>query len=337
MISSERGIAPVEQLQPLRVKQLYEELAFALSRTNKTVLRDWGGRSTGRLFHLGARRVGGLARLTSDLARFGGKEAAGFYRAARRKRFGAHTRQRAIAAIDNSLAISSESGRLLTGIGRALLRDPKGMAPKVFGAFLGFNMGSGGLDGNGGIPDLDLLAGIGYHRSPLTHTIIAGIVAEGAILAIVDLAAEIHSRLPHDHDTLWDTLARVGRPFAESTSISLSAGIAWHLLVDAGIHPAPYHDLPFSMPMEGHQAVFATNAVTEGADAAERAAKVTPKPALLEARKKQSTAGERVVDGVLKAVQQAGAGVRKKTGVVTPILTNLRNLAKQRRPNKQSA
>ena len=322
MISSERGVAPLEQLQPRRVKQLYEELAFALSRTDKTVLRDWGGRSTGRLFHLSARRVGGLARLTSDLARFGGKEAAGFYRAARGKRFGAHTRQRAIAAIDNSLAVGSESGRLLAGIGRSLLGDPKGMAPKVFGAFLGFNMGSGGLDGNGGVPDLDLLAGIGYHRSPLTHTIIAGIVAEGAILAIVDLAAEIHSRLPHDHDTLWDTLARVGRPFAESTSISLSAGLAWHLLVDAGIHPAPYHDLPISMPIEVHQTIFATNAVAEGADAAERAVKVGQKPALLEAKKKQSTTGERVVDGVLKVTQQAGSGVRKKAGETARFITD---------------
>ena len=75
VISSRWGVAPavsLPQLSPHRIKQLYEELAFALSRTDKTALRNWGGRSAGRLFHLGARRVGGLARLTSDLARFGG-------------------------------------------------------------------------------------------------------------------------------------------------------------------------------------------------------------------------------------------------------------------------
>lgn len=271
VFSSQVVLAPVEQLQHLRVKRLYDELAFALSRTDGAVLRGWSGRAAGRVFHLGARRVGGLAQLVSGLARFGGREVGGFYRALRGSRFGSHAGQRTAAAIDGALAVGSEGGRLMTGVGRALLRDPKGMAPKVLGAFLGFNTGSGGLDGNGGIPDLDLLAGIGYHRSPLTHTIIAGIVAEAMLLAIVDLAAEIHQRLPHDHDPLWDGLARVGRPFMESASISLSAGIAWHLLVDAGIQPAPYHDLPFSMPIEAHQAIFAANGAAEGVDAAKRA------------------------------------------------------------------
>ena len=315
MISSEYVFAPIEQLQRLRVKRLYEELAFALSRTDGAVLRGWGARAAGRLFHLGARRVGGLAQLASGLARFGGKEAGGFYRALRGGRFGAHAGQRTAAAIDGTLAVGSEGGRFLLGIGRALLRDPKGMAPRVLGAFLGFNTGSGGLDGNGGIPDLDLLAGIGHHRSPLTHTIIAAIVAEGALLAIVDLAAEIHSRLPHDHDVLWDGLARVGRPFMESASISLSAGIAWHLLVDAGIQPAPYHDLPFSMPIEAHQTVFAANGAAEGVDAAKRAGRAAQGPRVLEADEKpQRSTGERGVAGVAKAAQRAGAGVRQKAG-----------------------
>jgi hypothetical protein len=315
--SSEQVFLPIEQLQPLRVKRLYDELAFALSRTDGTVLRGWGGRAAGRLFHLGARRVGGLAQLVSGLAHFGGKEVGGFYRALRGSRFGAHAGQRTAAAIDGAIAVGNEGGRFLTGISRALLRDPKGMAPKVLGAFLGFNTGSGGLDGNGGIPDLDLLAGIGYHRSPLTHSIIAGIVAEGMLLAIGDLAAEIHSRLPHEHDGLWDGLARVGRPFAESASISLSAGIAWHLLVDAGIQPAPYHDLPFSMPIEAHQAVFAANGAAEGVDAARRAGRKARGPKLLEPNEKpQRSTGERVVDGVAKAAQRAGAGVWKKTGAM---------------------
>ena len=323
MTSNENGFAPIEQLQSLRVKRLYEELAFALSRTDGAVLRGWGGRAAGRLFHLGSRRVGGLAQLASDLARFGGKEVGGFYQALRGGRFGAHVGQRTAAAIDGSLAVGSEGGRFLTGVGLALLRDPKGMAPKVLGAFLGFNTGSGGLDGNGGIPDLDLLAGIGYHRSPLTHTIIAGIVAEGALLAMVDLAAEIHRRLPQDHDVLWDGLARVGRPFVASASVSLSAGIAWHLLVDAGIQPAPYHDLPFSMPIEAHQAVFAANGAAEGADAAKRAGQMQRGPVLLEPNERpQPTTGERVVAGVAKAAQRASASVRKTAAEVAQSMSD---------------
>lgn len=115
--------------------------------------------------------------------------------------------------------------------------DPKRTAPAVIGAVLGFSAGSGGLDGNGGIPDLDLLAGIGSNRSPLTHTLIAGILAEGLLLALADLAAEVHGRLPHDHDPLWDGLARIGRPLTHNLAIGTGAGLAYHLLVDAFVQP----------------------------------------------------------------------------------------------------
>ena len=82
------------------------------------------------------------------------------------------------------------------------------------------------------------------------------------------------------------------------------------------------------MPLEAHQAVFAANAVAEGADAAERAAKKNQKPVLLEAKKKQGTTGERVVDGVLKAGQQLGAGIRRKASAITPSLIHLREFYK---------
>jgi len=47
-----------------------------------------------------------------------------------------------------------------------------------------------------------------------------------------------------------------------------SAGIAYHLLVDAYIQPAPYHSLPLSMPIEGHQVAMAANGAAERLDAA---------------------------------------------------------------------
>jgi hypothetical protein len=165
-----------ETRQSLHLKRVYDELTFALTRTDAFVLRAWGKCSAARLLTLTTRRVAGLARL----------------------------------------------------------------------------------------------AGIGHHRSPLTHTIIAGILAEGVLLALVDLAAEMHGRLLHEHDDLWDGLARIGRPFADSASVSQSAGTAWHLLIDAGIQPAPYHDLPFSMPIEAHQAVLVANGAAEGVNAARR-------------------------------------------------------------------
>lgn len=305
-------VPSIEQLQTGRSQRLYDELAFALSRTDMGVLRNWGSRSAGRLVHLGARRVDGLAQTVSGLARFGGREISGFYQALRANRLGSHVGQRTAAAIDSTLAAGSDGGRFLSGVGRALLQDPKGTAPKVLGALLGFNTGSGGLDGNGGIPDLDFLAGIGYHRSPLTHTIIAGIVTEGVFMAVIDLAAVIHTRLPHDHDPLWESLANFGRPFAESASISLSAGIAWHLLVDAGVQPAPYHDLPFSMPIEAHQALFAANGAAEGFDAARRAEQVVVEPIHQDQDKKKRTTGELVVDFLAVKAKQTGDGLKNE-------------------------
>ncbi len=319
---------PIAQLQRLRAKNIYDELVFALSRTDGAVLRTWGMRAAGRLPYLGARRVNGLAKLATGLARLGGNELVGFYKAARTGGFGGHFGQRTAAAIDGTLAFGSEGARYLRAIGRDLLRDPRGMAPRVLGAVLGFYTGSGGIDGNGGLPDLDLMAGIGHHRSPLTHSILAGIMAEGALMALVDLAAEIQDRLPYDHDILWDGMARVGRPFIHSASVSLSAGVAWHLLVDAGIQPAPYHDLPFSMPIEAHQAAFAVNGTAEGVDATVRAGRVARGGDLIEpAQEQKPSTGERVVTKVVGGVQRAAAAAR----AIGELITNRKSIPVPRR------
>jgi hypothetical protein len=257
-------------IPPTRIERLRDELGFALGRLESATLKAWGKRSGSRLLMLAGRRVGGLAKLATLLARSGGGELLGLLAASRQRRLFAHIGDRTAAAIDGTLTIGRDGTRLVTNIARALISNPKANAPAVLGALLGFSAGSGGLDGNGGIPDLDLLAGIGAHRSPLTHTIIAGIVVEGLLLALADLAAEVHGNLPADHDPLWDNLARIGRPLTESLAIGTSAGLAYHLLVDAFIQPGTYHDLPFEMPEEGHQALFAVNGLAEGAYAAKR-------------------------------------------------------------------
>lgn len=251
-----------------RASRLYSELGFALSRLERDALKGWGTRSASRLLMLAGRRVGGLAKLATVLGRAGFGELMGVFSASRQSRLLTHVGDRAAAAIDGTISLGRDGTRLIAGVARALVRDPKDTAPAVLGGLLGFSTGSGGLDGNGGIPDLDLLAGIGAHRSALTHTIIAGIIAEGLILALADLAAEVHGKLPHDHDSLWDGLARIGRPLTESLAIGTSAGLAYHLLVDALIQPAALHGLPVHMPMEGHQTVMAASGLAEGANAA---------------------------------------------------------------------
>lgn len=280
-----------------RGRRLYDELTFALSRLERDALAGWGRRSGVRLLMLTGRRVGGLAKLASLLARAGGSELLGLLSAVRQRRLSGHVSDRTAAAIDGTLAIGREGTRVVAGVARALSRNPKANAPAVLGALLGFGAGSGGLDGNGGLPDLDLLAGIGAHRSSLTHTIIAGIVVEGLLLALADLAAEVHGRLPFEHDPLWDSLAKIGRPLTESLAIGTSAGLAYHLLIDAFVQPGAYHGLPVEMSLEAHQAGLAINGAAEGVDAAARAKQHRPAEVVQDGLPTRS-AGRRTVDAV---------------------------------------
>lgn len=248
-----------------RASRFYDELAAAISHMDAITLKAWGKRSGKRVVYLAAKRVGGLAQLAAMASRFGIKELMGLMTAVGRGTLLLHIEGRSIAAKSATLEVGREGIRVISKISKALIRDPKSNAPRLLGTLLGFSLGSGGLNGNGGIPDLDLMAGIDAHRSPLTHSIIAGIIFEVVLLAFVDLAVEIHSYLPEEHDPLWDSLVRVGRPLAENLVVGTSAGIAYHLMIDAFVQPGTYHGLPVSLPIEGHQAVFAANGVAEGA------------------------------------------------------------------------
>jgi hypothetical protein len=287
-----------------RVRRLYDELAFAVSRTDGTTLRQWGGRSAGRLLNLTSRRIGGLASLAASIGKGTWSELSNLMKAAGQGAALEHVGDRTAAAIDGSLALGKDGARILSAISHGMISKPKETAPKVLGAFLGFYAGSGGIDGNGGIPDLDLLAGIDAHRSIMTHSILAGIVAEGALLAIADLAAQVHERLPIDHDPLWDELAKSAAPLTTSLATGTSAGIAYHLLVDAFIQPAPYHDLPFSMPIEGHQAAMAASGMAEGVDASRSGSGRGPVVILQDGLPEKST-GRKIVDGVASAASSA--------------------------------
>ena len=302
-----------KRLSGNQASRLYSELGFALSRLERDALKGWGTRSARRLLMLAGRRVGGLAKLATVLGRAGFGELTGVFSAFRQRRLSTHMGDRAAVAIDSTISLGRDGTRLIAGVSRALMRDPKGTAPAVLGGLLGFSAGSGGLDGNGGIPDLDLLAGIGVHRSPLTHTIVAGIIAEGMLLALADLAAEVHGKLPREHDPLWDELARIGRPLTESLAIGTSAGLAYHLLVDALIQPAALHGLPVHMPMACHQTVMAASGLAEGANAAGHASR-REEVEIVQGGPPEMSTGRRAVDSfgdaVTAATTAAGNGLR---------------------------
>ena len=247
-------------------EQLFAELKTALALTNPEDLKAWGRRSAAQLPKIATRRIQNLSGLLSNLVSFTGKELRNAIRAKEEGRLGVHFGKCSAAVIDGSIDIKNRLTNTISSTFSALKNDPKNTAPGVMALAMGYLVGSGGLDGNGGIPDSDLALGIEWHRSPFTHSIIAGIVVEGAILALVDLTGVIHDKLPVGYDPFWDKLLVVKESFAERLSQGASAGIAYHLSVDATLQPGAYHDLPVSMPMEAHQTLLAINATAEGLD-----------------------------------------------------------------------
>ncbi|MBU0593854.1 MAG: hypothetical protein KKH74_08980 [Gammaproteobacteria bacterium] len=280
-----------------RQERLLGELKYALAVTRQDDLKAWGTRSASQLPTIATRRIRNLGMLLSSIARFTGKELLNAIRAMGEGRLGQHLGNRSAAAIDGSIEIKKRVESAVSTVASALRNDPKSNAPGVLALAMGFLVGSGGLDGNGGIPDSDLALGIEWHRSPFTHSIIAGIVVEGAILALVDLTGVIHDKLPAEYDPFWDKLLAAKESIAARLSQGASAGIAYHLGVDAVLQPGAYHDLPFSMPMEAHQTILAMNAAAEAIDVGH----------------KQST-GERVVSQASGVAQDGfkaiGAGLK---------------------------
>ncbi|PIQ13951.1 MAG: hypothetical protein CO125_01425 [Hydrogenophilales bacterium CG_4_9_14_3_um_filter_59_35] len=264
MIQQERAMTTTRQ------EQLFNELKMALAVTRQEDLNAWGKRSAAQLPKIASRRIRNLGALLSILASFTGKELLNSIRAMGEGRLGKHFGNRTAAAIDGSIDIANRVKSTVSAIADTLYSDPKSNASGVLALAMGFLAGSGGLDANGGIPDSDLALGIGWHRSPFTHSIIAGTVVEGAILALADLTGVIHDKLPPRHDPFWDKLLAAKDSIAIRLAQGASAGIAYHLGVDATLQPGVYHDLPVSMPLEAHQTLFAMNAVAEGIDVAHK-------------------------------------------------------------------
>ena len=112
----------------------------------------------------------------------------------------------------------------------------------------------------------ELMFGIGAHRSILSHSILMGAALEAGLLSLLGLVQLVHGKLPALHDPLWDSIHRQATSITLAASRGASIGMAYHLLVDGLVQPAPYHDLPVSLPMAAHQTVFVVNAAGEAAD-----------------------------------------------------------------------
>jgi len=250
-----------------RYHTILDEVEYALKATSKEDLQSWVLASIKHLGKVSVRRGKTLGLSFLKLARFFLREAYQFTGAGLKGNLSGHAKQRgrdlATEARD-TLDMFSDS---CMQIYYQVREDPRRMAPRLIAGVIGLYAGSGGIDGDGGIPDSDLLLGIEAHRSILTHSVLPGIIVEAAVHSTIELVKVIHSNLPEQHDELWDIWMSGGAELAEDLGIGVSAGLAYHLGIDATLDGGgTYKDLPASMPIEGHQAIALSSAVTEAAD-----------------------------------------------------------------------
>lgn len=264
------------QLTTTREEGLLREFRAAISATSAQDLKAWGGRTVSILGEVTIRRGKNFGTLVAWIWNFLTKETEGLLKAIRQGDTLLHLKARATAAHNQAQAIGRDFAALYDTLSSNLQNRPKETAPKLVAGVLGFLVGSGGVQGDGGVPDLDFLGGIGAHRSILTHSVVAGVIVETLVLGVLDLSRTIYKNLPENHDPLWEDLNNASGEVFAALSTGLSAGIAYHLGVDATIDgDGTYKDLPVSLPEGGHQAILGANAVVEGVDAAKRATEKT--------------------------------------------------------------
>lgn len=249
-----------------RLSTMVDELQFAWGQTDNRLLLDWG-LHTGKDFATSlTRRVGNVARLltgvTSASMEEGRKAADAFSRA----NLAEHLQTRGKQAYRASETFIVETTTSLSRKIEAVKQNPQEVGPQLLTMVVMSLLVSGGPDGDGGAPDLDLMFGIGAHRSMFSHSILMGASLETGLLALLRLTQLVHCKLPETRDPLWDKIAEQSHGILHAANQGASLGMAYHLFVDGLLQPAAYHGLPVSMPIEAHQSIFEVNAAAEALD-----------------------------------------------------------------------
>lgn len=246
------------------------ELQYAASRMHPDDFKAWTAQAAKDLANAFGRRVSNVAHLVTSIGKGTWNEAKDAYAAVESSRLGNHLTGRLISARDGTYSIAVNSVAGVRKVRAALNEKPAEAGSQLLTTVVVSLLVSGGPDGDGGVPDLDLMLGIGAHRSILTHSIIAGSLLEAGFLSLVKLTLLVQAKLPAKHDPLWDAIARHADAHGLAANKGASLGMAYHLFVDGLVQPAAYHDLPMSMPMEGHEAILVANATAEALDVSKK-------------------------------------------------------------------
>ena len=247
-----------------RYQQLKWELRYALDSTEKDELKRWA-KSTVLVFpNVTVKRAKNLAKITGGAARGTLAEARNLIKASVEWRFCSYAKKRSADLSVFTFESYQDILNLSKTIKNMLRMNPKKTGIQMFLAVTGFNVGGGGIDGDGGIPDLDLLISIGHHRSILTHSVLPMIIIEGVFISLIGLVNIVHNNLPSAHDPLWDEIKCNNESVLESFYTGMSLGLAYHLGIDGTIQGGgSYNNFPFSMPNLGHRLIAGINSLTE--------------------------------------------------------------------------
>ncbi len=269
-MSTSLALVPVNARTDARFNALSDELLYAWDRTDSGVARQWGV-STAALFGTSLkRRATNLFKLAGRFTVVAAAENISAVNAYRHDRLASHLGHRVGAAYASGSGLVTRVKVATSQAAQLVQSQPRESVPQLLVLVATSLLISGGPDGDGGAPDLDLMFGIDAHRSVLTHSVLIGAALETALLSMVNLVRLIHAKLPADHDPLWDSLAKHADSVGHTANAGISIGTSYHLFVDGLLQPAAYHDIPVSMPMEAHQTIFAVNAAAEAVDVANK-------------------------------------------------------------------
>lgn len=246
-----------------QMQQLAAELWVALRATP-------GSELTLQAAELPSEFIGALGRRVKNLANLAGSaldEANQFFDAASSGTFIEHLSSRKT----NAAIAAAGTYEQITMLGQCLLNNPREQLPRVMLLVGTGLLSSGGLDGDGGVPDTDIpLFGVGAHRSPLTHSFFIGAALEAFAIVLVRSICVVHKNLPAKRHPAWEAFTPKLIEGIETARSGAALGLAYHFMVDGLLQPAPYHGLPIEMPLDVHQAIFVASGVSESMSAGPR-------------------------------------------------------------------
>ncbi|MCV2362825.1 DUF413 domain-containing protein [Paucibacter sp. DJ1R-11] len=257
----------VTQYQRGRVERLSAELTFGIAQIGKAELAGWATMSAKHFGGCMIRRIGNITLLARDIA----AGAVGFstdaVRASQDNRLLDFLCKSAGTAATTAGDAAKAAIDAASKIRRQLTESPVDAVPQLLSTVAASLIVAGGPNADGGAADLDLMFGIGAHRSILSHSIIMGSALEAGIMSVLSLVELVHDKLPSERDPLWDSLHAQASTLADAIKTGAAIGLAYHLFVDGTLQAAPYHDLPVSAPLPVHQGIFVVNAVAEAKSA----------------------------------------------------------------------